>query len=293
MSYLFAAPELVEAAAQNLAGIRSAVGQATAAAAGPTTGVMAAGLDEVSAAVSQLFGSYGKEFQDLNAQAAAFHEEFVSLLNAGADAYASAEASGAQSLLNGVGAAVGTVAGPYQALVANTANNLQSLGGALAANPAPFLRQLVSNQIGYGQAVASALQRTLANLPAVLAEAPATIQAAFQTLLTANPAAFLQQVISNQLGFAQTVSTALHSAAQDFNTGLQALPASFQAAGQDLMAGDIHGAVDNLGSGFANLFLTARRWEGCWPSRGKTPRPRPARHSCRTLHRCRRHPRSH
>jgi PE family len=101
MSFVIAAPEAVTAAAGNLAGIGSTLGEATAAAAAPTTGVAAAAADEVSIALSEIFGTYGQQFQALSAQASAFHNEFVSLLNGGAAAYLSAEAANAgQTLAN-------------------------------------------------------------------------------------------------------------------------------------------------------------------------------------------------
>ncbi len=123
MSFLVATPELVTAAADNLAGIRTALGSAAAAAAGPTTGVVAAASDEVSAAISQLFGSYGQQFQALNRQATAFHAEFVSLLNGGAAAYVAAEAASAsplQSVLDAVNAPTQTLLG--RPLIGNGAN---------------------------------------------------------------------------------------------------------------------------------------------------------------------------
>ena len=105
MSFVSAVPELVAAAGGDLAGIRSALSEATAAAAGPTTGALAAGADEVSAAISQMFGAYGQEFQALSARAAAFHDEFVGLMNSGAAAYLSTEGANAeQILLNGMSA---------------------------------------------------------------------------------------------------------------------------------------------------------------------------------------------
>jgi hypothetical protein len=101
MSFVIAAPEVVTAVAGNLAGIGSTLGEATAAAAAPTTGVAAAAADEVSIALSEIFGMYGQQFQALSAQASAFHNEFVSLLNGGAAAYLSAEAANAgQTLAN-------------------------------------------------------------------------------------------------------------------------------------------------------------------------------------------------
>jgi len=42
---------------------RSALGAANAAAAGPTTGLVAAAQDEVSAPTAALFGGYGQEYQ--------------------------------------------------------------------------------------------------------------------------------------------------------------------------------------------------------------------------------------
>jgi RNA 3'-terminal phosphate cyclase len=60
MSFVIAAPELVQDAAQNLAGIRSSLAQASSAAAGPTTGIAAAAQDEVSIAIASLFGNVGQ-----------------------------------------------------------------------------------------------------------------------------------------------------------------------------------------------------------------------------------------
>jgi hypothetical protein len=47
--------------------------------------------DEVSAAIRDLFGTYGNHYQQLSAEAAAFHNQFVQALTAGAEAYADAE----------------------------------------------------------------------------------------------------------------------------------------------------------------------------------------------------------
>lgn len=285
------APQQVQAAVQDLAGIRSLLAEAAAGAAGPTTAIVPAAADQVSAAISATFGDFGREFQWLNAQAQAFHAEFVSLLNAGAGAYASTEianaeqvvanaipgggstvaagasqsaassgllggvlggltggtgTSGVISTITGGGGVTGLVggltggtgglggvlggltggtggiggilgglgslgslggglnsilsgalpglpgaltglensltgvvnsllpglvniqtgagpyftgiAGPYEALVYNTWNNLNSLTSGWLADPFPFLRQFVANQMGYGQIIATALQ---------------------------------------------------------------------------------------------------------------------------------------
>ena len=252
MSFVVTAPETVTAAAENLAGIRSSLSEATAAAAAPTTGVATAAADEVSVAISRLFGSYGQEFQAATAQAAAFHDEFVSLLNGGAAAYLRTEIANAeQSLLTAVnapaqtlgqlgsGAAAAAAApigsisllapglaaaavpgGAYGQLLVNTSANLQSLFGSWAADPFPFLRQVLANQAGYWQQIATALASTIQNFPAVLANLPAAIQAGIQQLLAFNAAYYVQQFITTQIGFAQTFVTDLNNAVTGIVAGL-------------------------------------------------------------------------
>ena len=102
MSFVIAEPGLVQAAASQLAGIRSALAEVAAAAAAHTTGLAPAAADEVSAAIAALFGTFGEEYQAANAQAAMFHAEFVNLLNAGASAYANAEAAGRAALAQNI-----------------------------------------------------------------------------------------------------------------------------------------------------------------------------------------------
>src|ERR1700739_1731009 len=93
MSFVIAAPEFLTAAATDLANIGSTLSAANAAAAVPTTGILAAAEDEVSAAIAALFSAHGQGFQALGAQAAAFHTQFVQALSAGAGSYAGAEAA--------------------------------------------------------------------------------------------------------------------------------------------------------------------------------------------------------
>ena len=57
MSFVFAVPDVVSTAATDLAGIGSTLSQANSAAAAQTTEVLAAGSDEVSAAVAALFAA--------------------------------------------------------------------------------------------------------------------------------------------------------------------------------------------------------------------------------------------
>ncbi|MCW2661792.1 MAG: hypothetical protein JWP83_2944 [Mycobacterium sp.] len=361
MSFVTVAPEELQAAARNLAGIRSMLAESSASAAGPTAGILAAAEDQVSAQVAAFFGAFGQGYQVISAQAQAFHEQFVNLLGAGAGAYLGTEVANAeQSLLNavngpvqgllgqsagasggamaaaasglvaarmaglpllagGVGAIVGigkplgqsingavtaiqngsafsllsgqigavsptfpggipglpaaltgfgqalapgartglaSIAGPYQTLFAHTAANLQVLGNGVLANPAPFLHQFVTNQIGYAQTIAAGAEYIIQNFPAVLAGLPANIQAFVQALLAFNPVPYVQQFIANQMVYAQIIATSLQNAAQDFGAGLQALPAAFQSALQAVQMGDVTGAVTDVAQGFLNLFVT-------------------------------------
>src|SRR5258705_10671108 len=109
MSFLIAMPEMVSAAATDLAGIGSALSAANTAAAATTAELLPAAADEVSAGIAALFGTHGQAYQALSAQAASFHRQFVQTLNAGGGAYAAAEASAEQVLL-------GVVNAPSQAL---------------------------------------------------------------------------------------------------------------------------------------------------------------------------------
>ncbi|BBZ39451.1 PE family protein [Mycobacterium conspicuum] len=237
MSFVIAAPELIESAAQDLSSIGSTLGEATNSAAAQTTSIAAAGADEVSVAIAALFGNHGEEFHALTARAAAFHNEFVGLVKSGAGAYLASEVGNAEQLLagaaagpaqplTGVASLLGTpgqgffspgniaaIEAPYKALVANTEANLQSIVGASAADPHPLLQQIVHNQTGY----------------------------------------------------AQTVTTALQNAGRDIHAGLPALRASFHAAGQALLAGNPNAAADDALQGLENFILPGFNTSGTGP----------------------------
>ncbi|OBG99635.1 MULTISPECIES: PE-PPE domain-containing protein [unclassified Mycobacterium] len=133
MTNLFTQPQIVATAAADASAIGSALNEAKAAAAGPTTSVVAAAQDEVSAVTAQLFGTYGQEYQALLRQASAFHEQFVAALAAAGGAYAQAEAqiAGTLGLTGGAGpafSAVTTAADP-------TVKAILIMTGSGTANP--------------------------------------------------------------------------------------------------------------------------------------------------------------
>jgi hypothetical protein len=95
MSFLSTQPEGLTAAAGNLQGIGSAVTTQNAAAAAPTTGVVPAAADEVSALTALQFAAHAQTYQAISAQAAAIHDMFVSTLGGSAGCYAATEAANA------------------------------------------------------------------------------------------------------------------------------------------------------------------------------------------------------
>jgi hypothetical protein len=95
MSFLTTHPQMLTAAAGDLQAIGSALTVHNAAAAAPTTGVVPAGADEVSALTAAQFAAYAHSYQAISAQAAAIHDMFVRTLAASADSYASTEAANA------------------------------------------------------------------------------------------------------------------------------------------------------------------------------------------------------
>src|SRR5947209_6940286 len=100
MSFVITTPEMLNAAATDLARIGSTIGAANMTAAAPTTTIVAAAADEVSSAIAEVLGAHGQLYQAVSAQAATFHDEFVQMLNAGGNAYAHAEVASAAAMAN-------------------------------------------------------------------------------------------------------------------------------------------------------------------------------------------------
>ncbi|WP_139828676.1 PE family protein, partial [Mycobacterium riyadhense] len=129
MSFLFTQPEILGAAATDLAGIGSTISAANAASATATTSVLAAGADEVSAAVAALFSTHAQTYQTLSAQAAAFHQQFVRALTDAGAAYAGAEAANVQhQLLDTINAPTMALLG--RPLIGNGADGAPGTGQA-------------------------------------------------------------------------------------------------------------------------------------------------------------------
>jgi hypothetical protein len=268
MSFLVTTPEIVTAAAGNLAGMGSTLNQATAAAAGSTTSIATAAADEVSTAISRLFCTYGDQFQALSAQASAFHNEFVGLVSGGAAAYLNTEIANAQQGLAGAGAAAATdpILGGLSAILGGGGGGGGGgiLGGLLSGSPLGSIfsggQQIVSffttgaqqfnsyftngvqefNSVFTGQWNGFEIRL----LPALFAAGTTASQAGdpwqmlfanteanLETIFndwTTDPFPALKQVISNQNGYAQIVGTGLATELQNFPTTLANIPANIQ-----------------------------------------------------------------
>jgi hypothetical protein len=93
MSFVTVEPEILAAAAGTLQDIGAAVCAQCAAARAPTTGVVPAAADEVSALTAVRFAAHAQMYQAMSAQAALIHDRFVATLAASADSYAATEAA--------------------------------------------------------------------------------------------------------------------------------------------------------------------------------------------------------
>ncbi|MBX9983056.1 MAG: PE family protein, partial [Mycobacterium gordonae] len=134
MSFVIVTPENIFSAATDLAGIASTLNAADVSAAAHTTGILAAAEDDVSAAIAATFSHYALGYQALSTHAAAFQQQFLRALTAGAGAYAAGEAANAspmQQLLAAINAPVQALTG--RPLIGNGADGAPGTG----ANGAP------------------------------------------------------------------------------------------------------------------------------------------------------------
>jgi hypothetical protein len=95
VSFVTTQPEALSSAATTLGGVGSSLNAQNAAVAAPTTGVVPAAADEVSALTAAQFSAHAQLYQAVAAQAAAIHEQFVNTLGTSAGSYAATEAANA------------------------------------------------------------------------------------------------------------------------------------------------------------------------------------------------------
>jgi hypothetical protein len=100
---VIAVPEMMTAAATDLATIDSDLSAAHSAAAKATVALVPAAADEVSVGIAHLFSEHAQGFHALAAQASVFHGQFALHLKTGAGAYSAAEAHSAANLFTDIG----------------------------------------------------------------------------------------------------------------------------------------------------------------------------------------------
>ncbi len=95
MSFVTTQPEALTAAAGSLADIGSSMSAAGGSVAAPTTALVPAAADEVSALTAAAFAVHGQLYQQVSAQASVIQQMFVTTLHAAAGSYAATEAANA------------------------------------------------------------------------------------------------------------------------------------------------------------------------------------------------------
>lgn len=81
---------------------------------GPTTLLVAAAEDEVSAAAAALFANYGREYQTLSVRFASLDQQFAQALNSAAASYQTAEATGASLVQTATQGVLGVINAPTE-----------------------------------------------------------------------------------------------------------------------------------------------------------------------------------
>jgi hypothetical protein len=98
MSFMTTIPAALTAASGDLGAIGSGMVAQNAAAAGPTTGVVPAAADVVSALTATQFAAHAQLYQAVGAMAAEVHNSLVSTLGVNAGSYAATEAANLAAL---------------------------------------------------------------------------------------------------------------------------------------------------------------------------------------------------
>lgn len=112
MTQLLVDPQIITTVAADIDSIGSTIRAASAAAAAPTSGLLAAAADEVSAAIANLFGAHGQQFQAMVGQVEAYAGRFQQSLAAAANAYVQTENAAAAALTGALGVAAAPAALP-------------------------------------------------------------------------------------------------------------------------------------------------------------------------------------
>jgi hypothetical protein len=162
MSEIDIVPQIVTDAANDVGRIGDSLEQAGSSVLSPTTAIIPAAADEVSAAIAGLFNIHGTQWQVLANQATSFNRQFAALLMQTAIAYRRADTE-AQNALRGaitlvenqvgvvniVGGILGSqVQSGVQPVIPNLPNQTFVVGGTNYALVSPALDSMISNLYG-------------------------------------------------------------------------------------------------------------------------------------------------
>jgi PE family/PPE-SVP subfamily C-terminal region len=164
MPFVTMQPEALAAAASKLQALGSSMAAQNAAAAAPTTGVVPAAADEVSALQATQFSAYGQLYQAVSAHATAVHQTMVNTLITSAGSYGQTEAANqaatGSTSLSGLagGATAAAAADPPAAAAAADPPSLSSIISTLGGGN--FISTSAGSTLGtpvnYGQTVGAA-----------------------------------------------------------------------------------------------------------------------------------------
>ncbi len=118
MAVMQVIPEELASAAEDVGNLGTMLEEANASAALPTSGILPAGADAVSAAITPLFNNQSAIYQELAAQVDALHQQFTRLLRVAGIAYTEAEQAAQQAL----GDAITELESPFDPLFAQAEN---------------------------------------------------------------------------------------------------------------------------------------------------------------------------
>ncbi len=245
MSYVLTQPEVMAAAAADMASIGTTIDEAGAAAAGRTTGVVAAAADEMSAAIADVFNAYAQEWQAVLGRATLLHSEFAQVLAACGNAYADAEAASLGALAAGslpltATSGTGVLTAMTKAAMTDPPVTFVMDGSGTPIPPATFVADVVSKYVlpNFPPGLVQALAMPAGEYPdSGIKDLPQDISIARGVTILNN--AIQQQLLAgntvNVLGYSQGANIAsLEMQLLDPNGTPSSLPINFVLLGNSM-----------------------------------------------------------
>ncbi|OBF92680.1 PE family protein [Mycobacterium sp. 852002-51163_SCH5372311] len=261
MSFLTALPEELLAAQALLSGITSNLTAQNMGAAAPTTTILPAAADPVSAQQAAIFAAYGTQYQTIAAEAQTLQEQYVSTLGTSSTTYSATEAANAAQAATPSGNIIDVISG----LLGGPSNSLNGQPFSLSSNLANYFNigggnwaSAGSDLLGLGGLLNApeADAAAAADLAGATAPAPAVAPAGGMGGMGAMPMAAVGQatMVGNRLSvppsWAGTVTSATSSATALETVGwTAAAPQAGAGAIVPGMPGMVTGARNSAGFG--------------------------------------------